>query len=69
MNLLSAICRFAKDNLNFSLNTDDPLLFDNTLDDEMNIARRYFCMSDKQLIKTVSNVLINHCTYYMYSVQ
>ncbi|XP_072046474.1 adenosine deaminase-like [Amphiura filiformis] len=47
--------RFNKDDLNFSLSTDDPLLFNNTMDDELNIGRRFFGMSEEDIHKTMLN--------------
>ncbi|XP_071948164.1 adenosine deaminase-like [Antedon mediterranea] len=43
--------RFAKDSLNFSLNTDDSLHFMNTLMTEEDIALKYFGISDEDLIR------------------
>ncbi|XP_033098081.1 adenosine deaminase-like [Anneissia japonica] len=42
--------RFAKDNVNFSLNTDDTLHFNNSLQTEEDIAMKYFGMSKEDII-------------------
>ncbi|XP_072040860.1 adenosine deaminase-like [Amphiura filiformis] len=47
--------RFNKDDLNFSLSTDDPLLFNNIIDDELNIGRQFFGMSEEDIHKTMLN--------------
>ncbi|XP_071943797.1 adenosine deaminase-like [Antedon mediterranea] len=43
--------KFARDNINFSLNTDDPLHFNNTVGDEEEIALKYFGMSEEDILK------------------
>ncbi|XP_033640395.1 adenosine deaminase-like isoform X1 [Asterias rubens] len=47
--------RFLKDNVNFSLNTDDPLIFGNTMNEEFKIAKEYFAMSDQQAAQVTLN--------------
>ncbi|XP_077987171.1 adenosine deaminase-like [Glandiceps talaboti] len=47
--------RFAADDVNFSLNTDDPGVFLTTIHDEFDIARNKVGLSEEQLIKTTFN--------------
>ena len=49
--------RFLKDNVNFSLNTDDPLIFGNTMNEEFKIAKEYFAMSDQQAAQVVRRIV------------
>ncbi|XP_033098125.1 adenosine deaminase-like [Anneissia japonica] len=44
--------RFAKDDVNFSLNTDDPLHFENTMKTEEDIAMKYFGMTQEDIVKS-----------------
>lgn len=48
------IARWAKDNVNFSINTDDPTCFDNTVLTDMRIAEHDIGLSIHQLWKCVS---------------
>ncbi|XP_038051971.1 adenosine deaminase-like [Patiria miniata] len=47
--------RFTKDKINFSLNTDDPLVFRNTINDEFEIAKKYFGLTDQAAIQVTLN--------------
>ncbi|XP_033626343.1 adenosine deaminase-like [Asterias rubens] len=47
--------RFVKDGMNFSLNTDDPTIFGNTINDEFKIAKEYFGVDDEQAAQVTLN--------------
>ncbi|XP_022088733.1 adenosine deaminase-like isoform X2 [Acanthaster planci] len=47
--------RFTQDKINFSLNTDDPLVFRNTINDEFEIAKKHFGLSDDAAIQVTMN--------------
>ena len=49
--------RFVKDGLNIGLNTDDPTIFCNTLDDDYKIAKDHFNFTSEQLKQCVSSFL------------
>ena len=46
--------------MNFSLNTDDPTIFGNTINDEFKIAKEYFGVDDEQAAQVVSNLYTLH---------
>ncbi|XP_022088951.1 adenosine deaminase-like isoform X2 [Acanthaster planci] len=47
--------RFTKDKINFSLNTDDPLVFRNTINDEFEIAKKHFGLTDDAAVQVTMN--------------
>ncbi|XP_069106458.1 adenosine deaminase-like [Argopecten irradians] len=48
------LIKFAEDGVNFSLNTDDPIILDNTLDDDYVLAGK-MGLSDEQIIQSIFN--------------
>ncbi|XP_072032254.1 adenosine deaminase-like [Amphiura filiformis] len=47
--------RFAQDGLNIGLNTDDPTVFCNILDDDFKVAKEKLHFTDEQIIQSVFN--------------
>ncbi|XP_038049977.1 adenosine deaminase-like [Patiria miniata] len=47
--------RFVQDKMDFSLNTDDPTVFANTINDEFQIAKKYFPLSEEQAVQATLN--------------
>jgi len=54
------IVRWARDGVNFSLSTDDPTCFDNSLTEEMMLARHELGLSLQQIKQCVSPFDIFH---------
>lgn len=51
--MLHLFYKFIKDKANFSLNTDDPLVFNSTIHTDYTIAAEYMNFSDAEFMTTV----------------
>lgn len=51
-------CRFKEDKANFSLNTDDPLIFDSTLDTDYETVKKYMGFTEEDFKKLVFIILL-----------
>ena len=52
-----------KDGVNFSINTDDPVVLGNTLTDDYHVAKR-MGLSNKDIIMGVSNILLLNICFF-----
>lgn len=47
------VCRFKEDKANYSLNTDDPLIFNSTLDNDYQILKQYMGFTEEEFMRVV----------------
>ena len=53
--------RFKADRANYSLNTDDPLIFNTTLDMDYSIAQKYMGFTEEEFKRLVRIFHLNVC--------
>lgn len=47
------VSRFREDEANYSLNTDDPLIFNSTLDTDYQIVKQYMGFTEEEFMRVV----------------